>query len=330
MDSFASRFLSDLELVSNEHVDNLILFKYIIELLYCLVNQQSTLPSILANMKKEMDQNMNVIKYIQDELKIIKENQENILKQTFETQLHFENMKKGIEQNTNKTHQYFQNELKILKEDQKDIKEHTSKIPSMVTNIQNEISLIKKQINDTKNVIKFPRFLEKPQDFEPDIFKACRDGKLSSVQWLIEIEKVDKNKKLENDNYIKNNFTNDTPIHIASTHGHLPIVQYLIEKQNVDINIFGHGKNRPLSKACRYGHLHIVEYLISKDADIQFGGASPLHEASRKGHIDIVKYLISVGANINAKNQKDETPYDVAANSEIRNILKDNNEHKLL
>ena len=63
---------------------------------------------------------------------------------------------------------------------------------------------------------------EKPKDFEPDIFKACKEGKLKSVQWLIEKEKINKNQKDEKGN---------TPIHIACTRGHLPIVQYLIEKQ---------------------------------------------------------------------------------------------------
>ena len=177
-------------------------------------------------------------------------------------------------------------------------------------------------MNDTKNLIRFPQLLEKPEDFEPDIFKACRDGKLSSVQWLIEIENVDKNKKLESDYMIEKNYTDDTPIHIASKHGHLPIVQYLIEKQNVDINIFGHFNNRPISSACISGHLHIVEYLISKGADIQIPGWSPLHLASQYGHMDIVKYLISKGANKNAKNQDGNTPYDVAYYYTIRNILK--------
>ena len=36
---------------------------------------------------------------------------------------------------------------------------------------------------------------EKPKDYEKDIFKACEEGKLTSVQWLIEQENVDKYKK---------------------------------------------------------------------------------------------------------------------------------------
>ena len=41
----------------------------------------------------------------------------------------------------------------------------------------------------------FEQIEEKPKDYEPNIFKACKEGKLTSVQWLIEKENVDKNKK---------------------------------------------------------------------------------------------------------------------------------------
>ena len=57
-------------------------------------------------------------------------------------------------------------------------------------------------------------------------------------------------------------------IHCASRNGHLPIVQHLIEKQNIDINIKGKDGKTPLHYACEYGFFSIVEYLISKNADI--------------------------------------------------------------
>ena len=73
---------------------------------------------------------------------------------------------------------------------------------------------------------------------------------------------------------------------------YLPIVQYLIEQQNVDINIKGFKEKTPLHYACLNGHIPIAEYLISK------------------------------GANIEAKDEDGNSPYDCASNDEIRNILK--------
>ena len=50
--------------------------------------------------------------------------------------------------------------------------------------------------------------------------------------------------------------------------GKLIEVQYLIEKQDIDIDIKGEYERTPLHYACEKGHLQIVEYLISKGANI--------------------------------------------------------------
>ena len=81
--------------------------------------------------------------------------------------------------------------------------------------------------------------IEKPTDYESDIFKACKEGKLTSVQWLFEKENEDKNKKADVNNYELGVFKGDTPIHIAVKNAYLPIVKYLIEKQDVDKDIKG-------------------------------------------------------------------------------------------
>ena len=155
----------------------------------------------------------------------------------------------------------------------------------------------------------------KPKPFETDIFKACQNGILGSVKYLIENQNVNK---------IKKNGNGDTPIHIAAENGHLPIVQYLIDSQNVDKDIKGYSDRTPLHYACHYGHLPIVEYLISKGANIEAVSRdqwTPLHYASKNGRVDVVKYLISKGANKAAKTKMGKTPYDYG-NESIRKILK--------
>ena len=182
----------------------------------------------------------------------------------------------------------------------------------------NEIEKLKQQIPK-----EFPPITEKPTDYEPDIFKACKEGKLTSIQWLIEKENEDKNKKVEEDE----DKIEDTPIHIASKFGHLRIVQYLIEKQNVDIDIKGNEGRTPLHYASLKGYLPIVEYLLSKGANIEakdsyYGQWTPLHYASNFNKINIVKYLISKGADKNAKDYRNRTPSDLTDIEEIKDILK--------
>ena len=192
---------------------------------------------------------------------------------------------------------------------------------------ENKIEKLKQRIKEFQSQTKvdFQPITEKPKDFESDIFIACKEGKLTSVQWLIEKENVDKNKKVEVNDYNNDLWREDTPIHIASLNGDLPIVQYLIKKQNVDINIKGECGKTPLHYACENGHFPIVEYLISKGANIEAkdgDGWTPLQYASSFGKTDFVNYLVSKGANKNAKDNDGRTPYDVAANDEIKNILK--------
>ena len=108
---------------------------------------------------------------------------------------------------------------------------------------------------------------------------------------MIENEKEDIEKRVEKYNKELDFSINETPLHIASKNGHLPIVEYLISK----------GAN-----------IEAKDYLDN----------TPLHCASCEQDYEIVEFLVSKGANKNAKNKYGMTPYYYAQNPEIRNILK--------
>ena len=176
--------------------------------------------------------------------------------------------------------------------------------------------------DEDKKSPKSPEIPEEIKDHELDIHKACKEGNLEVVQYLIEKKSVNKNKKDTSFNY--------TPLHTASRHGHLSIVQYLIENQNVDKDIKGEFQRTPLLCACLGGHLQVVEYLIGKGANMDTQdqyGKTPLHYVCENGNTDIVKCLISKGANKNIKNIYDKTPFEISKNDEIRKVL-NNSEDK--
>ena len=85
-------------------------------------------------------------------------------------------------------------------------------------------------------------------------FNACEKGKLSSVEYLIDVVGFNVNQYNEN---------GESLLHIATRVGNLPLVSYLIQK-----GADKEGKNQngytPLHYACKYGHLHIANYLIKK------------------------------------------------------------------
>ena len=136
--------------------------------------------------------------------------------------------------------------------------------------------LIEQKEKEIKELKK--EMLKKPKDFEPDIFIAARDGKISSLEYLIEKEGVDMN---------------------------------IQAKKYYDDDIICKGCNA-LHIACMCGNLEVVQYLLEKGADIESlssNGSTPLYLASYNGNTEVVKYLISKGANKNFKNKYGSTPY---------------------
>ncbi|AVP87678.1 ankyrin repeat protein [Candidatus Phycorickettsia trachydisci] len=71
--------------------------------------------------------------------------------------------------------------------------------------------------------------------------------------------------------------------------------------------------------------LDLIQKLIQLGADPNFmssGGETLLHIASAKGDISLLRILLSHGANIRAKNTHNKSVFEVAANSEVLEILK--------
>ena len=106
--------------------------------------------------------------------------------------------------------------------------------------------------------------------------------------------------------------------------GKLDNVQYLIEKQGVNIdqqttqddeknNV--HKGETALHVACENNQQKIAQYLILKGANIEANNGAqqtPLHVACKYGHFEIVQYLIEKGADTEAKDNDQWTPLHIA------------------
>jgi ankyrin repeat protein len=76
----------------------------------------------------------------------------------------------------------------------------------------------------------------------------------------------------------------------------------------------------PLEYALKVNKLEMAKFLIANKADVNLaakaGGDAPLHlAAANKGGAALVILLIGAGANVNAANQRQETPLHVAIRS---------------
>ncbi|KAF9884965.1 hypothetical protein FE257_000875 [Aspergillus nanangensis] len=91
-----------------------------------------------------------------------------------------------------------------------------------------------------------------------------------------------------------------TPLFLAASHGHRPVVQLLLE-HGADPNVADRGRRTPLHIASLRGHTAVVETLLAQ-ATIRIDvysndGDTPLGAATRHGHAGVVAALLAHGAH---------------------------------
>jgi ankyrin repeat protein len=94
-----------------------------------------------------------------------------------------------------------------------------------------------------------------------------------------------------------------TWLHVATAHGHLEIVQYLINA-GIDVNAQGGTfSTNALERAATKGYVDIAKYLINHNVelDISEPDRNPLFAAIYSGHFEIVKLLVEKHINISIK-----------------------------
>ena len=137
---------------------------------------------------------------------------------------------------------------------------------------------------------------EKPPNYESNIFKACCEGNLHSLQYHLEVLKENKESTTNFTFANQLTYNNLTVLHIASAYGHLRIVQYLFEIQHINTESKDEDGRTALNFACYFGQYSIVQYLIkickvNPNTTTRIG-MTALHEACSEGYLPIVKYLI--------------------------------------
>jgi ankyrin repeat protein len=117
--------------------------------------------------------------------------------------------------------------------------------------------------------------------------------------------------------------TGATALHLAARHGHLVIVEALIQS-GADVNAQTYKGAIPLHGAVVGGHEHITRILIEKGADFMKPLPTPnrptiLHVASYFGFLDIVQLLLEKGMGIQVKDGDLQTPLHYAVKFDEKN-----------
>ncbi|XP_055711543.1 ankyrin-3-like [Phlebotomus papatasi] len=92
-----------------------------------------------------------------------------------------------------------------------------------------------------------------------------------------------------------------TILHAAAQNGCLPVVQYLIDSIMFNVNIHDQKNDTPLHTAAFHGKQHVVEFLLRRQANINAVnviGITPTFSAALNNNQDIVYFLLDSGAKV--------------------------------
>ncbi|MCG8340690.1 MAG: ankyrin repeat domain-containing protein [Cytophagales bacterium] len=121
----------------------------------------------------------------------------------------------------------------------------------------------------------------------------------------------------------------------ALEQGDLSKVQRMVEENTIDVNRkipYNNSLFTPLQIVASWGHLPVVEYLLNRGANVnektEGSQRTPLHLAAGMNHVSVVKLLLEREADIEAKTTGDETALDLARKKGYQGVIKIIESHK--
>jgi ankyrin repeat protein len=125
-------------------------------------------------------------------------------------------------------------------------------------------------------------------------------------------------------NVLSRGFTdNDTPLHLASKHGHMKTIRVLME-HGADVAAQNGDGATPLFRASCCRQMEAARMLLDSGAEVTARnktGHTPLHPVSHGGNVEFARMLIERGADVTAQNMYGKAPLHSAGHLEVARML---------
>lgn len=118
-----------------------------------------------------------------------------------------------------------------------------------------------------------------------------------------------------------------SPIFYAAEEGHIDVVKFLLDFDNVDPDSMDCDDTTPLSAAAENGHINVLELLVQDErVDLNSKddfGITPLSRAAESGHENVVRFLTQcIGIDTHLKDEYEMSVLSRAAKGGHENVVK--------
>ncbi|MTI12199.1 ankyrin repeat domain-containing protein [Sansalvadorimonas verongulae] len=141
----------------------------------------------------------------------------------------------------------------------------------------------------------YPMILKREYGDEHDFLAACREGNVKAVQFFIDQDDFDVNKRFISG--ASGTYTNG--LFLAAQNGHTEVVKMLVRIEGIDINNTWEGIT-PLLQATMHSQPEVVKILVNTKGigiNHKWEGATALFHAAQDGHAEMVRSLLRSGAD---------------------------------
>mmetsp|Transcript_4629 Transcript_4629/g.8732 ORF Transcript_4629/g.8732 Transcript_4629/m.8732 type:complete len:853 (+) Transcript_4629:419-2977(+) len=120
--------------------------------------------------------------------------------------------------------------------------------------------------------------------------------------------------------------TGMTPLYIAAHHGHVAVIDLLVNSFGADMHRSLPNGTNALYTSCKHGQLAVVKYLLAHNCPVQSEPSrrgTPLHTACKYNRVEIVKHLISHASlsPFEQFNAQGWAPVHSAASANAREVI---------